>query len=33
LMFDNNFDKCGPIFKILSPRPALEHYITAQDIT
>ena len=25
LMFVNNFDKCGPIFKILSPVDSLEN--------
>ena len=27
LMFDNNFGKCGPIFKILLPDDSWEHYL------
>ena len=27
LMFDNNFGKCGPIFKILSPTDSWENYV------
>jgi len=26
-MFDNNFGKCGPIFKILSPGDSQENYL------
>jgi len=26
-MFDNNFGKCGPIFKILSPIDSWENYL------
>jgi len=26
-MFDNNFGKCGPIYKMLSPIDSLENYL------
>jgi len=29
-MFDNNFGKCGPIFKILSPIDSLEHSVVTR---